>query len=244
MIGGEFNGNKARKLEYFLKADLSGIKRIVSYGSSQSNAMYSLSVFARIKGLEFYYVVSNLNSNLAANPIGNLKFALQNGMKIFISEDRKAKARELADENSLFINEGVWQKEAEDGFISQAREIELWADEKHKTFDVFLPSGTGTSAAFLAKHTKFNVFTCPCVGDSKYLKSEILALDPHSKARILQPPRKYHYGDLKLELYEIWREALNETGVEFDLIYDPVGLLTMFANLDKFENEILMNTCV
>ncbi|MCD8213289.1 MAG: 1-aminocyclopropane-1-carboxylate deaminase, partial [Campylobacter sp.] len=28
-------------------------------------------------------------------------------------------------------------------------------------------------------------------------------------------------------------------GVEFDLIYDPVGFLTLFANLDKFKNEIL-----
>ena len=59
---GIFNGNKARKLEYFFNADLSGIKQIVSYGSSQSNAMFSLSVFAKINRLEFHYVVSNLNS--------------------------------------------------------------------------------------------------------------------------------------------------------------------------------------
>ena len=43
-MDGEFNGNKARKLEYFLHAGLGGIKRVVSYGSSQSNAMYSLSM--------------------------------------------------------------------------------------------------------------------------------------------------------------------------------------------------------
>ena len=65
LMDGEFNGNKARKLEYFLHAGLGGIKRVVSYGSSQSNAMYSLSVFAKMRGLEFHYVVSNLNSNLA-----------------------------------------------------------------------------------------------------------------------------------------------------------------------------------
>ena len=50
---GEFNGNKARKLEYFLNADLSGFDAIVSHGSSQSNAMYSLSLFANLKGLKF-----------------------------------------------------------------------------------------------------------------------------------------------------------------------------------------------
>ena len=95
-MDGEFNGNKARKLEYFLNAGLGGVKRVVSYGSSQSNAMYSLSVFAKIKGLEFHYVVSNLNSNLAANPIGNFKFALENGMKIYVDKDRRARARALA----------------------------------------------------------------------------------------------------------------------------------------------------
>nr|WP_314469322.1 1-aminocyclopropane-1-carboxylate deaminase [uncultured Campylobacter sp.] len=349
-MDGEFNGNKARKLEYFLHAGLGGIKRVVSYGSSQSNAMYSLSVFAKMKGLEFHYVVSNLNSNLAANPIGNFKFALENGMKIYIDKDRRARARALAYElaglkegeiygdeavnltdafdrnglnldkfderlgftdtnlsaknmpnsqaeiapnlqnqdrenlikfdgsaklasanfseckshknsnlkksaeqtssnlpaaqdcfigDSLFINEGVWQPQAEMGFISQARQIERWAEAEGKTVDIFLPSGTGTSAAFLAKHVKFDVYTCPCVGDADYLKSEIEALTPNSKARILPLPKKYHFGDLKPELYQIWREVCEQTGIEFELIYDPVGFLTMMANLGAFKNEIL-----
>ena len=357
-MDGEFNGNKARKLEYFLHAGLGGIKRVVSYGSSQSNAMYSLSVFAKMKGLEFHYVVSNLNSNLAANPVGNFKFALENGMKIYIDKDRRVRARALAYElaglkegeiygdeavnltdasdrnglnlkdtggsnlsnfderfgftdinlnaknmsnlqaevepnlqnlgrenlnkfdeqaelesanfseckshknsnfkksadqtssnlsaaqdcfigDSLFINEGVWQPQAEAGFISQARQIERWADAEGKTVDIFLPSGTGTSAAFLAKHVKFDVFTCPCVGDADYLKSEIEALTPNSKVRILPPPKKYHFGDLKLELYQIWCEVCEQTGIEFELIYDPVGFLTMMANLGAFKNEIL-----
>nr|WP_314089722.1 1-aminocyclopropane-1-carboxylate deaminase [uncultured Campylobacter sp.] len=357
-MDGEFNGNKARKLEYFLHAGLGGIKRVVSYGSSQSNAMYSLSVFAKTKGLEFHYVVSNLSTNLAANPIGNFKFALENGMKIYIEKDRRARARALACElaglkegeiwgdeavnltdasdrnglnlkdtggsnlskfnerlgfagtnlsaknvpnlqaeiapnlqnldgenlskfdrsaklvginfgefvshknsnlkkiadqtssnlpaaqdyfigDSLFINEGVWQPQAEAGFISQARQIERWADAEGKTVDIFLPSGTGTSSAFLAKHVKFDVFTCPCVGDANYLKSEIEALTPNSKIRILPPPKKYHFGDLKLELYQIWREVCEQTGIEFELIYDPVGFLTMTANLGAFKNEIL-----
>lgn len=308
-MDGEFNGNKARKLEYFLHAGLGGIKRVVSYGSSQSNAMYSLSVFSKMKGLEFHYVVSNLNSNLAANPIGNFKFALENGMKIYVDKDRRARARALAYElagvkesdicgvetanltdncsenelnlkdagglnlskfdeqteiagvnlsecishkssnlpavqdcfigDSLFINEGVWQPQAEAGFISQARQIERWAEAEGKTVDIFLPSGTGTSAAFLAKHVKFDVYTCPCVGDADYLKSEIEALTPNSKVRILQPPKKYHFGDLKPELCQIWREVCEQTGIEFELIYDPVGFLTMMANLGAFKNEIL-----
>lgn len=93
---GEFNGNKARKLEYFIKADLGGIKAIVSHSSSQSNAMYSLSLFAKLKGLKFYYVVSHLSSNLEQNPVGNFKFALENGMEIFVKEEREKFAKELA----------------------------------------------------------------------------------------------------------------------------------------------------
>jgi len=308
-MDGEFNGNKARKLEYFLHAGLGGVKRVVSYGSSQSNAMYSLSVFAKMKGLKFHYVVSNLSSNLAANPIGNFKFALENGMKIYIDKDRRARARALAYElaglkeseicggetanltdncsenelnlkdagglnlskfdeqteiagvnsgecishkssnlpaaqdcfigDSLFINEGVWQPQAGVGFISPARANARRGGAEGKTVDIFLPSGTGTSAAFLAKHVKFDVFTCPCVGDADYLKSEIEALTPNSKVRILQPPKKYHFGDLKPELYQIWREVCEQTGIEFELIYDSVGFLTMMANLGAFKNEIL-----
>ena len=238
---GIFNGNKARKLEYFFNADLSGIKQIVSYGSSQSNAMFSLSVFAKINRLEFHYVVSNLNSNLAKNPVGNFKFALENGMKIYINKDRVSEAKKLANElsSALLINEGVAQKEAEFGFITQANLINKWAKQKNKVVDIFLPSGTGASAAYLAKHTDFNVFTCPCVGDDGYLRRQILALDPHSKVKILNSSKKYHFGDLKLELYEIWRDVCKQTGITFELIYDPVGFSALMSNLNLFKNEIL-----
>jgi len=238
---GIFNGNKARKLEYFFNADLSGIKQIVSYGSSQSNAMFSLSVFAKINRLEFHYVVSNLNSNLAKNPVGNFKFALENGMKICINKDRVSEAKKLANElsSALLINEGVAQKEAEFGFITQANLINKWAKQKNKVVDIFLPSGTGASAAYLAKHTDFNVFTCPCVGDDEYLRRQILALDPHSKVKILNSSKKYHFGDLKLELYEIWRDVCKQTGITFELIYDPVGFSALMSNLNLFKNEIL-----
>lgn len=270
---GVFNGNKARKLEYFLSSNLAGITRLISHGSSQSNAMYSLSLFAKIRGLKFSYVVSHLSLNLRQNPVGNFKFALENDMELIVCEDRRKRARELACEpGAFYIEEGVAMSEAEQGFIKQAKEIEAWAEQmgfvreeesnlKHSKFagklnlvdrlgqnelnldekalDIFLPSGTGASATYLARNIKFNVYTCPCVGDINYLKSEIAMLDPSSRVHILPPPRKYHFGDLRPELYDIWRKMLQDTGVEFDLIYDPVGLLTLSANLDKFRGEIL-----
>lgn len=237
---GEFNGNKARKLEFFLNQDLSNFKGIVSYGSSQSNAMQSLSLFAKLKGLEFHYVISHLNSNLKQNPIGNFENALKNQMILYIQKDRELYAKELAkDKNLLLIPEGVAMSEAELGFKKQAREIEKFADESGIKFDIFLPSGTGASACYLAKNTKFNVITCPCVGDKKYLQEEIFRLDKNSKVKILNPPKKYHFGDLKIELFQIYKELKDSTGIEFELIYDPIGFLSIFSNLNEFKNKIL-----
>jgi len=71
--------------------------------------------------VKFYYVVSHLSSNLEQDPVGNFKFALENGMEIFIKDEREKFAKELAkSKNALFINEGVAQSEAEFGFITQA----------------------------------------------------------------------------------------------------------------------------
>lgn len=237
---GIFNGNKARKLAYFLNADFSDFSGIISHGSSQSNAMQALSVFAKLKGLKFHYVISHLNSNLAQNPVGNFNNALQNGMILHIAQNRQEFAKNLAKtQNLFFINEGVSQNEAEFGFKQQADEIKNYAKKHGLVFDIFLPSGTGTSAAFLSKNIDFNVLTCPCVGDESYLREQILALDKGSKVKILTPPKKYHFGDLKLELFKIWSELKMQTKIEFDLIYDPVGFLTIFANLNAFKNKIL-----
>lgn len=236
---GEFNGNKARKLHYLLNQDLTKFEKIVSNGSSQSNAMYSISLFAKLRGLKFEYVMSHIAKNLEQSPIGNFKFALENGMKYFVEENRREFAKKLCDKKTIFIEEGVAQIEAEEGFINQAKDIENYAKENGLEFDIFLPSGTGTSAAYLAKHTKFRVFTTPCVGDAEYLKKQILSLCENSLINILKPPKKYHFGKLQKELLQIYKELLDETKIEFDLIYDPVGFLTLFANLDKFTNKVL-----
>ncbi|CAD7289480.1 hypothetical protein LMG7974_01552 [Campylobacter majalis] len=235
---GEFNGNKARKLEYFLDLDLK--TDIVSHGSSQSNAMYSLSVFAKIKGVKFHYFVSHLNENLRQNPIGNFGFALQNGMILHIDSERESAAKAYAKTNNmLFINEGVAMVQAQHGFKAQAKVISEYAKLHSKIFDIFLPSGTGTSAAYLSKYSEFDVYTCPCVGDSEYLRMQIHALEPNSDVKVLQPPKKYHFGDLKPELVKIWQELRDETGIEFELIYDPVGFITLLANFKNFKNDIL-----
>ncbi|PPB51512.1 1-aminocyclopropane-1-carboxylate deaminase [Campylobacter hyointestinalis subsp. hyointestinalis] len=240
LIGGEFNGNKARKLEYFLNLDLSGVKRIISYGSNQSNAMYSLSVFARLKNLEFIYVSDHISSYLLQNPVGNYAHALRNKMKFITNEKRREFALSLKTHEDLFIEEGVFMREAEVGFKTQANLIRDFAIKKGLKFDIFLPSGTGTSATYLSKNLpEFDVFTTPCVGDALYLNSQIKDLDADSKLKVLNPPKKYHFGDLKKELFEIYIQLKKQTNIEFELLYDSVGWLTLLSNLDKFGDEIL-----
>ncbi|WP_096020365.1 1-aminocyclopropane-1-carboxylate deaminase [Campylobacter lanienae] len=239
LISGEFNGNKARKLAYFL--NLNPINRFISHGSSQSNAMYSISVLAKMRGVKFLYFTHHICNFLLKNPCGNYAAALKNGMEIHLSDNPSQSAKnECKYSQDIFIPEGVAMSEAELGFKEQAKIIMDFAKKNGIKFDIFLPSGTGCSAAFLAKNLDdMAVWTTPCVGDSDYLKREILLLDPFSKVNILNPPKKYHFGKIYAEIYAIYKELLDSCGVEFELLYDGVGWLTLMANLDIFKGEIL-----
>lgn len=239
LIRGEFNGNKARKLAYFL--NLNPINRFISHGSSQSNAMYSISVLAKMRGVKFIYFTHHICDFLLKNPCGNYAAALKNGMEIHLSNNPSQSAKnECKYSQDIFIPEGVAMSEAELGFKEQAKIIMDFAKKNGIKFDIFLPSGTGCSAAFLAKNLDdMAVWTTPCVGDSDYLKREILSLDPFSKVNILNPPKKYHFGKIYAEIYAIYKELLDSCGVEFELLYDGVGWLTLMANLDIFKGEIL-----
>jgi len=71
LLNSDFSGNKARKFHYFLINDFPCIKKVVSYGSNQSNAMYSLSVLCKLKEWEFEYYTDHLSSAMLQNPVGN-----------------------------------------------------------------------------------------------------------------------------------------------------------------------------
>ena len=242
LIDNEINGNKARKLEYFSKADLRNFNTICSYGSSQSNAMSALSIFAKKRGLKFIYFTKHLSEFLENNPSGNYAIAKANGAQFIISNDYKERffAMENSCQKTLFIPEGIAFKYAEQGFKTQAQEIRNFIKQEGKIFDIFLPSGTGTACAFLAKNLpECNVFTTPCVANTEYLKSQIQRLDNNSKVKILKPALNCYFGDLKREFYDIWAELKAKSDIEFELIYDPLGWLTMLENLQNFTRPIL-----
>ena len=334
LLGDYLGGNKARKLEFFVKNahNFGRNLRIISYGSSQSNALAALSVFARINGFTLIFVCEKISNFLKQNPCGNYAFALQNGAQI-VENSRFSSRREMAlslrEERDIFIEEGVACKEAQWGFKTLADEIKMQSKEMKRKFDIFLPAGTGASALYLAKFSEFRVFTCACVGDEGYLKRQMLELEPNFDIKIidkksdlreilspialnlppffakkypnlalnlltflqgaktcffelknslfrvknsllrakkspfqaknlfentansplypkqkpqifiLKTPRKFHFAKPYKELLGIYQRALEQTGIEFSLLYDGVGLRTMLFYRDIFTRKVL-----
>ena len=233
LLHNDFSGNKARKFYYYLINDFPNIKKIISFGSAQSNAMYSLSVLCKIKALEFDYYVDHVASYLKENPIGNYKFALENGMNI-IEKDLP----NSFDEESLFISEGGAVVEASVGIEVLANEIKTWAEEQNiKNLKIFLPSGTGTTSLYLQKYLPFEVLTCACVGDEDYLKKQFLELEKDNFPTILQREKKYHFGKLYKEFYDIHKELLTQTNIEFDLLYDSLGWICFENYVNSQKNR-------
>ena len=228
LLNSDFSGNKARKFYYYLINDFPDIKKVVSHGSSQSNAMYSLSVLCKLKNWQFDYYVDHTASFLKENPIGNYKYAIKNGMNII-----EGNLPDFFDKEILFINEGGALVQASHGIEVLANEIKLWVNQNNiKDIKVFLPSGTGTTALFLQKYLPFEVLTCPCVGNEEYLKKQFEVLEKKNHPLILKIDKKYHFGKLYKEFYEIHNNLLTQTNIEFDLLYDSLGWIC-FENYVK-----------
>ncbi len=232
----DFSGNKARKFHWFLNQKFLNVKRVVSYGSNQSNAMYSLSVMARIRGWEFIYFCNQIPSFLKENPVGNYKYALENGMKILESEHRQEDAYTYTAKSDLIIEEGGRQKEAEFGVKILAEELKRDIEKEGiKNPYIYLPSGTGTTALFLQKNLPFRVFTCSTVGNDEYLKEQFEEIEEDNFPVILSSQKKYHYGKLYRELYNLWLELQKNMDITFDLMYDPVGWKKFLLHIDEIE---------
>ncbi|CAA6815194.1 MAG: pyridoxal phosphate-dependent deaminase, putative [uncultured Sulfurovum sp.] len=241
LLSKEFSGNKARKFAYFLKHDFANVKKIVSYGSNQSNAMYSLSVLAKLKAWEFEYYVTHIPEYLKQNPQGNYKYALNNEMKVIIQKEKPLKS-DIKNKEVLFIEEGGREPYAEYGLKILAHEIEVWKSQQgFDDINIFLPAGTGTTALYLQKNSKDQVYTLPCVGDESYLKEQFKVLEENEAfyPRIIRPSKKRHFGKLYRESYNIWLKLQANMGIEFDLLYDPYGWLTLLENPQIFDKPVL-----
>ncbi len=241
----DFSGNKARKFIYFLEKDLQDIKKIISFGSNQSNAMYSLSVLCKDKNIDFKYFTNHIPNYLKQNPIGNYREALKNGMDINLFKDcpydfLKDLSKTVQIKDTIFIPEGGRCETSKYGIRELAKELIQYKNErKFENLMIFLPSGTGTTAIFLQQSLKelkdnSQVFTVACVGGKEYLKRQFSSLcqDENFHPKILDT-KKYHFGKLDCKMYKFWIKLQQKIGIEFDLLYDPIGFSEMINYLKK-----------
>jgi len=219
-------GNKYRKLYTLLQTPSTTYNTLISYGGTQSNAMLALAALCQKKKWNFIYYTKKLSTTQKDESTGNYADALKLGMqhreiendfyKEFI-----ASLRLHVNKRTCFVDQGGATKEAQEGLKVLAQEIQEQSKDFHVKA-VAIPSGTGTTALFLAiSLPEYKVYTTPCVGDSLYLRQQMQALaDIPDNLIILEPTRKYHFAKPYKEFYDIYR-VLYEKGIEFDLLYAP-----------------------
>ncbi len=234
MIHPEINGNKFRKLRYLIDANPKTIEFIISYGGAQSNAMAALARLCRYKKWEFHYFTTPIAGWQKENPAGNLANALKDKMRLHevrgSTESLRQEALQFAEQTprGKFVPQGAATCEAEAGLRQLANEIELDCRSLQIRPVVFISSGTGTSALYLARHLPgIEVHTLAALGSASHLKEQMQAIEGQMKGQIKLPPNltireppapDYRFARPRREFLATWKELLPE--IEFDLIYD------------------------
>jgi len=232
-------GNKYRKLYTLLQTSANKFNKIISYGGTQSNAMLAIAAMCRQKGWEFVYYTKKVSELQKNQNSGNFAQASRLGMQHVEIENENyrdfiASLRLNLDEKTFIVDQGGAVNEAKIG-------LEVLADEIRKSkLDVkslATPSGTGTTALFLALALpEYKVYTTPCVGNVDYLKEQMNALHKiPDNLIILKPEKKYHFAKPYPEFLEIHNKLLS-AGIEFDLLYSPA---MWKALLEQTSEEII-----
>jgi len=255
LISHKFSGNKARKLYNtyeFLKNNNQDIETIECYGSMQSNLLYSLSELAKMFNISLKYFVNRPQSFIEEHKnSGNLKDAILNKAIIIPLNDEEY----LVKKNSILKNLGIKNKIlniAEGGASSSASEgLELLAQEVIEFFEiqnfeklnVCLPSGTGSTIAFLNQHiqnlgyrNKIQLFSTSIVVKNEILLSDIQDFTPQIEVEnlpiLLECSKRYRYGKLNIDMFNIIKEIKNDNiNIDFEYIYDPKMFISIKENL-------------
>lgn len=238
-----FNGNKARKFLYHLDLPESQIQSVVSFGGNQSNAMLALSALAKMKGWHFDYYLKKLPQQLKAFPTGNFKSAYDNGMQYHEVTNFPVLN---STPNRLVIQQGGANPQAEYGIRLLATEINQWVEKQNiQDCCIFLPSGTGTTAFYLQQHTVFPVYTTPCIGNTEYLQKQWQSLQtkPSNYPSIIPKQNQTRFGQPNLHHLKLWKQLLDQTGIEFDLLYDPTGWETLLQKRYLLPTNIIYIHC-
>jgi len=232
-------GNKYRKLYTLLQTPSSKYNKIISYGGTQSNAMLAISAMCKNKDWEFIYYTKPVSQTQKSANEGNYFHSIELGMnhieiEFELYRDFISSLALTIDNKTFIIDQGGAVKEAKKGLEVLANEI---GESKLESKSLATPSGTGTTALFLALSLpEYRIYTVPCVGDSKYLKEQMSALHEIPKNLvILEPSKKYHFAKPYKEFIDIYKKTKN-AGVEFDLLYAPSMWIAL---LEQTNEEIL-----
>ena len=253
LIDRDLSGNKFRKLQFLLNTPSPTYKRIISYGGNQSNAMASIAALCKRKGWSFLYITKKLSATLEQVKSGNLMAALNDGMELLQvphNEYRKVveslytpvpDKRVLQKEGDLVLAQGGADLGAREGIELLAEEIRVWRLEKSiENLTVVTPSGTGTTACFLALSLPdVTVITTPLIGSKEYLVEQIRYLgELPANLTIIETEKKYRFGKVYSEYKRVYQE-LSAQGIEMDLLYAPKMLTALSEVLENIEGEIL-----
>lgn len=242
LINPLLSGNKYRKLYTLLQTPPETYNTIISYGGTQSNAMLSIAALCKQKGWRFQYYCKPLSLRLKQQPSGNLKKALDLGMMLLETEHYESTISQLkSKDKTLLIPQGGADPLAEEGIAILANEIQTWQQQNNiKKLSIVTPSGTGTTAYYLAKHLPDNqVLTTACVGDNTYLKQQMNQLGGFpDNLELLEPTCKYHFAKPYPEFLKNYQK-LQQAGIIFDLIYAPKMWLTLLAHMQNTYGTVL-----
>ncbi|MDH4199168.1 MAG: 1-aminocyclopropane-1-carboxylate deaminase [Spirochaetia bacterium] len=242
------NGNKARKLFFLAHHNPLDYDELISCGGAQSNSMYALSSLAKTKNWKFTYFTRRIPPFLKTQPAGNFLFALENGMHLCELDHAEYDDFCRKNNKTSFLNRtitipmGGQCLEAEEGMNLLAEELQSQTREMNiSSFDIFVSSGTGTTALYLARNLPgVRVFTVPCVGSRKYLMEQMQSLHGiPDNLHILEPPLKIKFAQPHRDLLEVYL-GLQKNGLEIDLIYDAAAWLCIKQNLPVFQNKNLL----
>jgi len=240
------SGNKYRKLYRLIQTESGHYKAIVSFGGTQSNAMLSIAALCQQKGWQFHYTSKPVPEHIKQQPSGNLSMALNLGMQLHEVahehyDDAVRDLRFQADARTLFVPQGGADPMAQQGVHVLAQEIRQWKQRNGiETLHVVTPSGTGTTAFYLAAALPdMAVLTTPAVGDRAYLRAQMRSLGAvPANLTILEQSKKHHFAKPYPELLATY-ELLRKAGIEFDLIYGALMWHTLLEHMDAFEGTIL-----
>ena len=242
LIDPYLSGNKYRKLYTLLQTPPETYNTVTSYGGTQSNAMLSIAALCEQKSWQFEYYCKPVSSTLKTQPQGNLKAALDLGMILLETTNYENTTRKLqSQDKTLVIPQGGAAPLAEQGIKVLADEIKQWQQEQNiNKLNVITPSGTGTTAYYLAKHLPdCQVLTTASVGDNIYLTQQMRQLGnmPHN-LKLLEPSRKYHFAKPYPEFLETY-QALKQSGIAFDLIYAPLMWQALLTSMQNIQGTVL-----